>query len=114
VPEQPDGPSQEALSHSPLERAILGHDPVFTAFEVAEETGLTIDQLRRLWRALGFPEHGTEVAFTPADVEAVAVLSGIVDAGAIDFDMGVTLTRAVGQQMARLADWEVATLVHRV
>jgi adenylate cyclase len=28
--------------------------------------------------------------------------------------MAVTLTRAVGQTMARLADWEVATLVHRV
>ena len=28
--------------------------------------------------------------------------------------MAVDLTRAVGQTMARLADWEVATLVHRV
>jgi adenylate cyclase len=28
--------------------------------------------------------------------------------------MAVTLTRAVGQTMAKLADWEVATLVHRV
>ena len=28
--------------------------------------------------------------------------------------MAVNLTRAVGQTMARLADWEVATLVHRV
>ncbi|MGZ8744922.1 MAG: adenylate/guanylate cyclase domain-containing protein, partial [Nocardioides sp.] len=32
----------------------------------------------------------------------------------IDVDMAVNLTRAVGQTMARLADWEVATLVHRV
>ena len=37
-----------------------------------------------------------------------------MEAGHIDFDMAVTLTRAVGQTMARLADWEVATLVHRV
>ena len=38
----------------------------------------------------------------------------MVSSGAIDFDMAVNLTRAVGQTMARLADWEVATLVHRV
>ncbi|QZY29984.1 adenylate/guanylate cyclase domain-containing protein [Nocardioides coralli] len=111
---EPLEPPSEALTHSPLERAILGHDPVYTAVEVAAETGLTIEELRRLWRALGFPEHGSEVAFTAADVEAVTVLKAIVDTGAIDLDMGVMLTRAVGQQMARLADWEVATLLQRV
>ena len=39
---------------------------------------------------------------------------GAVDRGAIDFDTAVRLTRAVGQTMARLADWEVATLSARV
>ncbi len=39
---------------------------------------------------------------------------GAVDKGAIDFDTAVRLTRAVGQTMARLADWEVATLSARV
>ncbi len=106
----PDGDG----AHDELERAILGEERVFTAFEVADETGLTIDQLRRLWRALGFPEHGNEVAFTQADSGAVSTLGSIVESGAIDFDMAVNLTRAVGQTMARLADWEVATLVHRV
>ena len=46
---------------------------------MAAETGVTIEQARRLWRALGFPEHGREVAFTAADVEAVSTLIGIVD-----------------------------------
>jgi adenylate cyclase len=41
-------------------------------------------------------------------------LLGIVESDLIDEDMAVNLTRAVGQTMARLADWEVATLVHRV
>lgn len=100
--------------HVQLERAILGEDPAFTAFEVATETGVTIEELRRLWRALGFPEHGLEVAFTRADAEAVSTMSGIVASGAIDEDLAVMLTRAVGQTMARLADWEVANLVHRV
>ena len=102
--------------HDPvsLEHAILGEEPVHNAFEVAAETGVTVDELRRLWRALGFPEHGAEVAFTRSDADAVSTLNGIVESGAIDFDVGVMLTRAVGQTMARLADWEVATLVHRI
>ena len=97
-----------------LERAILGEDPAHTALEVAAETGMTIEELRRLWRALGFPEHGSEIAFTAADVSAVSTMQGIVGSGSIDVDTAVMLTRAVGQTMARLADWEVGTLLHRV
>lgn len=97
-----------------LERAILGQAPVFNAPEVAQATGVTIDEARRLWRALGFPEHGLETAFTDADTEALETLLRLVRSGLIDFDMAVNLTRAVGQTMARLADWEVATLLHRV
>ncbi len=106
----PDGPSPR----DELERAILGEERVFNALEVAEETGVTVDELRRLWRALGFPEHGLETAFTKADAGAVSTLTDIVESDIIDFDLAVNLTRAVGQTMARLADWEVATLVHRV
>jgi len=97
-----------------LERAILGEEPVFNAAEVSTETGVTIEEARRLWRALGFPEHGAETAFTRADAEAVSPLVDVVASGLIDFDLGVNLTRAVGQTMARLADWEVASLVQRV
>jgi adenylate cyclase len=32
----------------------------------------------------------------------------------MDFETMLKLTRALGQTMARLADWEVATLVHRI
>lgn len=105
---------EEPRTRGDLEFAILGQEPRFTALEVATETGITVDQARRLWWALGFPEHGLEVAFTEADVEAVSRLIGIVDSGAIPFDIAVELTRAVGQTMARLADWEVSTLAHRI
>ena len=97
-----------------LEHAILGEDVVFNAVEVAAETGASIEQAQRLWRALGFPDRGSERAFTHADAEAVSTLLRLVEQGVIDFDMAVDLTRAVGQTMARLADWEVGTLVHRV
>ena len=103
-----DSPAQQ------LEEAILGEGAVFNAVEVAAETGASIEQAQRLWRALGFPDRGSERAFNHADADAVSTLLELVAEGVIDFDMAVDLTRAVGQTMARLADWEVATLVHRV
>ncbi|MBB6628965.1 adenylate/guanylate cyclase domain-containing protein [Nocardioides sp. KIGAM211] len=105
---EPEGVGEE------LERAILGERPAFNANEVASETGVTIEEARRLWRALGFPEHGMATAFTHADVGAVSTLTELVGSGLLDFDTAVNLTRAVGQTMARLADWEVATLLHRI
>jgi adenylate cyclase len=91
----------------------LGEEVVFNALDVASETGASMEQAQRLWRALGFPDRGSERAFTQADADAVSTLLRLVDEGAIDFDMAVDLTRAVGQTMARLADWEVGTPVHR-
>src|SRR5690242_21665526 len=107
APEAPDPqpderpPGERSPAGEELERAILGSDRELNAFEVAEATGVTIEELRRLWRALGFPEHGLEVAFTRADAQAVAQLREIVDSGLIDIDLSVTMTRAVGQTMAR-------------
>ena len=97
-----------------LERAILGEAPELNALDVADATGVTLEEARRLWRALGFPEHGLENAYTDADTEALSMMISAVRADLIDFDLAVNLTRAVGQTMARLADWEVSTLVSRV
>lgn len=97
-----------------LDRAILGEEPIYTALEVAAETGVTLDQARRLWRALGFPEFVGEVVFNQSDADAVSTLMSFVDSGAVEFDMALNLTRGVGQTMARLSDWEVAILVDRV
>lgn len=107
---------QDPAAETALTRAILGEEPDHTALDVAAETGVSIEDARRLWRALGFPTPASEseIAFTSADIEATGTLFAVVDSGAIDFDTAVNLTRALGQTMARLADWEVATLASRV
>ena len=104
----PDDPVQD------LEQHILGEARVYTAVELAAETGVDLEKARRLWRALGFPEHGAARAFTRSDAQALSTLVGLVDSGLIDFDLAVHLTRAVGQTMARLSDWEVSALLTRV
>jgi adenylate cyclase len=97
-----------------IEGGLLGGPRRYTRAEATAAAGVSLDRGRRLWRALGFPDVGEAAAFTDADELALKTLVGAVDAGAIDFDTAVRLTRAVGQTMARLADWQVATLSARV
>jgi adenylate cyclase len=103
-------PEPGAFTSEQLEKAILGDSPGLTSSDIANAAGVTLDQAQRLWRALGFPDAGQYAAFTDADLGALSTLVGAVDAGMFDFDTAVRLTRAVGQTMARLADWQVGTL----
>ncbi len=93
-----------------LERAILGSTPDLTGKQVAAESGLTHEQSQRLWRALGFPLADGASAFNESDAEALELVAAIESAGELDFDTIVRMTRAVGQTLDRLAEWEVATL----
>jgi adenylate cyclase len=97
-----------------LLRAILGQDVELTSAQVAEQAGITVADARRLWRALGFPDPGDEAAFGSADAEALAAIQGAVEQDGLDLDTIVRMTRAVGQTIARLADWEVAILTREV
>ncbi|HZJ04579.1 MAG TPA: adenylate/guanylate cyclase domain-containing protein [Nocardioidaceae bacterium] len=107
-------PEAPLFTGAQLEEAILGEIPGLTSSEVASAAGVTLEQARRLWRALGFPDAREEAAFTSADLSALSTLVTSVQVGAIDFETAVRLTRAVGVTMARLADWQVATLTARV
>jgi adenylate cyclase len=107
-------PESAAFTSEQLESALLGDLPQLTSEEIAAAAGVSVDDARRLWRALGFPDLGDGAAFTDTDKAALTAVTGSVTSGAIDFDTAVRLTRAVGQTMARLADWQVATLASRV
>jgi adenylate cyclase len=93
-----------------LEQAIIGSLPALTGDQVAERAGLSVQQALRLWRALGFPQADAESAYSEADADALSRVAAIEREGKLDFDTIVRMTRAVGQTMDRLADWEVATL----
>ena len=86
----------------------------FTATEAAALAGVTVDQAKRLWRALGFPEAGEEAAYDKADVDALRRLTRVMESALVDFDTAVNLTRGVGQMMGRLSEWEVSGLLRRI
>lgn len=119
--QQPDGDAAGPVptpAESPAESAAeLSAEAVtggLTAREVAERAGLPVERARRLWRTLGFPEHGDAPAYTVADAEALRLWTDLLDSGSVDFDLVLNAARGVGLTMARLADWEVGELVPHV
>ncbi len=98
-------------SRALLEVHLLGQQPAFSVADAAAKTGVPADVVRRLWRSLGFalPE-GEEPVFNDHDLAAIEVMRAGTRSGLLDVDTEVRLARAVGQTMARLADWQVSTL----
>ncbi|WP_308259376.1 adenylate/guanylate cyclase domain-containing protein [Pseudonocardia sp. H11422] len=94
-----------------LEEIVLGAPRRYTRPEVIERAGLALDEGRRLWRALGFPEvSDTELLFTERDIEAARLMSQLTDAGILAPDVREAVARAVAQSMSRLAEWQVGML----
>jgi adenylate cyclase len=103
------GPSPEPTV-TDLEHAILGETPSLRGSETAAAAGVSSDEARRLWRALGFPDVANQTAFTTADVDALRLVAGTVAESGIDFETMLRLTRAIGHTVSRLADWQMATV----
>jgi adenylate cyclase len=94
-----------------LDRELLGGERRYTRVEVADLAGVPVEQARILWRALGFADVGDDnVAFTDQDVQALRAVEGLVQRGVIDSSTQLAMTRAMGQSLARLADWHVSAI----
>ena len=100
--------------HDRLVRLILGADAELTAEEATERGGLSLEDGRRLWRALGFPDVGEGVAYADADVHAIKLVAAALHADLLGEETVFRMTRALGTTMSRLADWQVSTLVEQV
>jgi adenylate cyclase len=97
-----------------LAESLLGK-PTLTSVEVARDAGVDLEQLRRLWRALGFPPvGGTERVFTHADVEVVRAVRALLELRSAHPDDLLQLTRVVGQSLARVADAQVNAAADRL
>ena len=94
-----------------LERIMLGGKRKYTRLDVVEKTCVPEERARRLWRALGFPTvEDDEAVFTDADLEAIRISDRLVQEGLIDPDVEVSVTRALGQHLSRLAEWQIHLL----
>lgn len=94
-----------------LQHLLLSGPPVHTLAEAEASTGIPAESIRRMWRALGFVVAGPdEPVFNDHDLHTLHVMNAGVSSGRMDLDTQVRVARAVGQTMARLADWQVSTL----
>lgn len=102
------GELAEALAR--LTEIALGDPVEFTREEAAAAAGLTVEEARPYWRAIGFADVGERRAFTRTDIVCLQTLVGWVRTGALDEDRTIEVVRGLGQTASRLADWQVGTM----
>jgi adenylate cyclase len=94
-----------------LEEVVLGAPRRHTRVQLAEAAGLDLDEGRRLWRSMGFPETPDDAAiFNDRDLAATRLMTGLTEAGFLDPDVREAVARATAQSMSRLAEWQIGML----
>jgi len=100
--------SEHTLHLLVMEHLILPDQPRYTPVEVAELVGMSLDQLRRYWRSLGFPDVDDDsVYFSDYDVSAITTLSGLLTFRMVDEDVAVQMARVIGSSISRIAEAEI-------
>jgi adenylate cyclase len=90
------------LALLPLERMLSGR-PRYTTVEVAERSGVPIDELERQWRSLGVAVPGRdEVVMSADDLAAADRIREVLDAG-LDSDQLAELSRTIAVAMSQFA-----------
>lgn len=90
---------------------LLGEVPSLTRLQVCEQAGVPLAVAEELWRLLGFPHASDdEVAFTPADVEALRHTQSLMRLGVLSAERQSALVRTWGRSFARLAEWQVSLI----
>src|SRR5579862_5670461 len=92
--------AEDRLALLPVERVLGGH---WSADEISERTGLSVEQLLRLRRQLGLPEIApSEHAFSDEWLAAAESTRLFMDAGLRE-DAIAEISRVLGEAMARAA-----------
>jgi adenylate cyclase len=109
-----DGRPSDAPTAADLDALLLGAPRRYTREEAAGLAGVPLERARLYWRALGFANTGSAVAFTDADVQAMRHIARLVEDGTLTEDMAIGITRALGHTTARLASWQVDLVLDRL
>jgi adenylate cyclase len=98
-----------------VERLMVPAAATYDLAGVSERTGLAVDQVRQLWRTLGYPvPRPDEVAFTEADVEILTEVGQLLAGDVASADLVLQMSRVIGSSMARIASSQVDVISSRV
>ncbi|MFR9750880.1 adenylate/guanylate cyclase domain-containing protein [Nocardia sp. 004] len=97
------------LVQSVVESILLDGTRRYSRTEVAERSGTTTLLTQRLWTALGFPSSASDSAvdYTEADIAAVSNFQQLSVPSTADQRTQAATARTLGQEMARLAEWQI-------
>lgn len=94
---------EQRLAFVPVERILDGGPARYTAEEIARRTGLEMELLQRLWRALGMALAApSEPAYNDSDLEAAERVKAFRDAG-LDDDAILEISRVTARGMMPVA-----------
>jgi adenylate cyclase len=98
-----------------LDRLLLPGRAEFDVPTFAQESGLDETVVRRLWRALGFPDVPSDArVFTRRDLDATRALSDRSRLGGIEPEAVVAQVQVVSAAMARVASVEADVIVQMI
>ncbi|WP_109505438.1 adenylate/guanylate cyclase domain-containing protein [Nocardioides speluncae] len=101
----------ELVSPEEIERLLMGAKPTLTRQQVAAKAGVPMEVATELWHLLGFAHHeDSDVAFTKADVKALAAAAELMGLGLVDPESQAAMVRTWGRSFARLAEWQTDLL----
>ncbi len=87
-----------------LDRLALGQEQLYDIAVASEHIGLPEDEVRHLWRSLGFPDPPEgEKVFTQVDVDNLTAVARLMQSGVAPPEITYGMTRVVGSSMARVA-----------
>jgi adenylate cyclase len=87
-----------------IDRLALGQELRYDITAACEGTNLPEEELRHIWRSLGFPEpQPGEIVFTDVDLGNLAAVADLMHSGAVSPEVTYGMTRVIGSSMARVA-----------
>jgi adenylate cyclase len=87
-----------------IDRLALGQDLAYDLDAACDGTGLPEEELRHIWRSLGFPEpQPGERIFSDVDLGNLAAVADLMHSGVVSPEVTYGMTRVIGSSMARVA-----------
>ena len=87
-----------------IDRLALGQELRYDVAAACEGTGLPEEELRHIWRSLGFPDPKPgEQVFSDVDLGNLAAVADLMHSGVVSPEVTYGMTRVIGSSMARIA-----------
>lgn len=98
-----------------IDRLALGQQDLrYDLAAACEATGLAEEDLRHIWRSLGFPDPKPgEVIFSDVDLGNLAAVTDLMHSGVVSPEVTYGMTRVIGSSMARVASALIDAVISR-